>query len=94
MPSLSKRIQGDTVIVGDKSLAALAAEFADLVPTIGTTPPKGAANVYDLAKLWGLSPVRARAVVLDLVRAGKLRDVGRYRIAGYKNPLNYFVRVH
>lgn len=72
---------------------SLAAEFADLAPKVGTTPPKGAANAYDLAKLWGLSDVRARTIAANLVRSGKLRFVGKFHAEGFGHPVHYYVRV-
>lgn len=103
MPSASKpqppqkRVIGDTVIIGDKSLDALAAEFADLVPAPRVeTPPEGAATLEQLGAIWGIGLEQTRRRVEQLVAQKKMRYVGRFRIKiGDRKPypVHHYARV-
>lgn len=97
MPSPSKTIRGDTVIIGDRSMEALAAEFAGLTPdTFAQTPPPGSATLAQLAQIWGLRETQTRRRVADLVRGGKLKLAGVYRVQNGARgvyPLAHYVRV-
>lgn len=90
------RSNSDTVVMGDKSFAALAAEFADLSNTAGTQPPKGSASPPQLAKIWNISEGHTQRRIRDLVASGELRCVGRFLVSVFgrrKYPVAHYVRV-
>ncbi len=97
MPSPSKTIRGDTVIIGDRSFESLAAEFGDLVPPVAVdTPPKGAATIRDIARVWKLGELATRRRVYRLIDSGQMKLAGRFRVTNGARgvyPIAHYVRV-
>lgn len=97
MPSPSKTVRGDIVIIGDRSFESLAAEFGDLSPPVQVdTPPRGAATVAQLAKIWGLREMATRRRIDRLIDAGQMKYLGRFRVSNGARgvyPLAHYVRV-
>lgn len=94
-----KSAEGGIVTVGTKPLehimAELEAEFRDLAPKIGTQPPKGAATVAQLAKVWSCSRQCARLRVNHLVETGQMKIVGKFLVpSGNRGsyPTVYYAR--
>jgi hypothetical protein len=84
MPSRSKSpvktIATDTVVIGNRSMESLVAEFGDLVERVGDKPPKGAATIRQLAQVWNLSIEQTTERVRRMVKDGRLEAVGKFRV--------------
>jgi hypothetical protein len=100
MPSRSKppakTTATDTVVIGNRSMESLIAEFGDLVERVGDNPPKGAATIRQLAQIWNLSVEQTTERVRQMVKNGRLVAVGKFRVQNGQrgmHPIMHYVRV-
>ena len=76
----AKTIATDTVVIGNRSVESLVAEFGDLVDRIGDKPPEGAATIRQLAQIWNLSIEQTTERVSRMVKDGRLVAAGKFRV--------------
>jgi hypothetical protein len=84
MPSRSKppakTIATHTVVIGNRSMESLIAEFGDLVEQVGDKPPEGAATIRQLGQVWNLSIKQTTERVRRMVKDGRLEPIGKFRV--------------
>jgi hypothetical protein len=80
-PAKTTATTADTVVIGNRSMESLVAEFGDLVERVGDKPPKGAATIRQLAQVWNLSVEQTTERVRQMVKDGRLKAVGKFRVA-------------
>jgi len=85
----------DTVVIGNRSMESLIAEFGDLVERVGDNPPEGAATIRQLAQIWNLSIEQTTERVQRMVKDGRLVAAGKFRVpSGNRglHPIPHYVR--
>jgi hypothetical protein len=91
----AKTIATDTVVIGNRSMESLIAEFGDIVERVGDKLPEGAATIRELAQVWNLSIKQTSDHVQRMVKDGRLVAAGKFRVQNGQrgmHPIMHYVR--